>query len=132
MFEQFSRGYYMGRLYVEPSADTVATMCREQHERVNEQLYASGEGLERLDKPLVMKVGSTHFAVHAEEGVPADTIAIPESLLEDSTVRNPPSLKEILLAKADRAKQLLKYHQGDAFDPTEGQLPGNLDGPTGQ
>jgi hypothetical protein len=108
MFEQFSRGYYLGRLYVEPSSDEVATMCQRQHERVNEQLYSDGTGVERLDLPLVMKLGSAHFAVHGEEGLPADTLAVPESLLDETTVRNPPTLSEVFLAKADRAEQLLE------------------------
>lgn len=108
MFEQFSRGYYLGRLYVEPSSDARATMCQEQHERVNQQLYAAGEGVERLDLPLVMKLGSTHITVHGEEGVPADTLAVPEGMLDDATARNLPELSEVFLAKADRARQLLE------------------------
>lgn len=131
MFERFSRGYYMGRLYVEPSTGDLATMCREQHERINEQLYSTGEGLERLDRPLVMKVGSAHIAVHGETGVPADTLSIPESVLDETTVRNPPTLREILLAKADRAAQLLKYRAG-GIGSGFARLPGTLDEPAGQ
>ena len=112
MFEQFSRGYYLGRLYVEPSSDETATMCQQQHECVNEQLYAEGTGIERLDRPLVMKVGTTHLTVHGEEGVPADTLSIPETLLDDATVRTLPTLQEVLLAKADRASQLLDLAGG--------------------
>jgi len=112
MFEQFSRGYYLGRLYVEPSHDDRATMCRQQHEFVNEQLYADRTEIDRLDRPLVMKLGSTHLTVHAEEGVPADTLSVPESLLDETTVRNPPTLQEVLLAKADRASQLLELARG--------------------
>jgi hypothetical protein len=107
MFEQFSRGYYLGRMYVTPRDGERATMCRTQHEQVNEQLYADGEGITRTDLPLVMKVGTSHFPVHGDEGVPADTIAVPEDVLE-GTVRNPPALTEVLLAKADRAAQLLR------------------------
>lgn len=107
MFERFSRGYYLGRLYVEPSADGSPAMCREQHERVNRQLYTSGEGVERTDHPLVMKLGTRHMAVEGDETVPADTLAVPEEMLSDVDVANPPTLQEVLLAKADRAKQLL-------------------------
>jgi hypothetical protein len=107
MFEQFSRGYYLGRLYVEPDDGDVATMCQTQHERVNEQLYADGRGVERTDLPLIMKMGTNHFPVHGDETVPADTLAVPESLIEE-TVSNPPSLHEVFLAKADRAAQLLR------------------------
>lgn len=111
MFEEFSSGYYLGRLYVEPSGDDRAAMRRDQHERINEQLYASGEGIERLDSPLVMKVGSHHVAVQGEDGIPEGTLALPEDLLEDTGVRNPPTLTEVLLAKADRAAQLLRYQE---------------------
>ena len=109
MFEPFSRGYYMGRLYLEPSAGERTTMCKRQHEQLNEALYADGAGLERLDRPLIIKVGDSHLPVHGEEGVPADTLSVPESLLEAASVRNPPTLREVLLAKADRASQLLAY-----------------------
>lgn len=107
MFEQFSSGYYLGRLYVEPSSDDTAKMCQEQHEHVNEQLYGEPEGITRLDNPLVMKLGSTHFAVRGDEGVPADTLTVPESMLDERTVRNPPKWSEVLLAKADTANRLL-------------------------
>lgn len=98
VLEQFSRGYYFGRLYVEPSPDETATMCSAQHERVNRQLYTDGEGVERTDRPLVMKVGTRHLAV-------------PEDVL-DETVQNPPTLTEALLTKADRAAQLLDLSGG--------------------
>lgn len=112
MFEQFSDGYYLGRLYVEPTAHECATMCRAQHRQVNEQLYADSEGIERLDTPLVMKLDQHHLAVHGNEDVPADTLAVPEELLTETTIQNPPSLQEVFLAKAERATQLLGLTSG--------------------
>ena len=112
MFEHFSRGYYLGRLYVRPSDDSTATMCKAQHERVNSQLYADDEGIET---PLVMKLGTTHFRVHGDDAVPTDTLAVPESVLGETTVRNPPSLQEVFLAKGDRASQLLGLADGPAI-----------------
>ena len=117
MFADFSRGYYLGRLYVEPHDGERAVIQRDQHEQVNEQLYADDEGLSRLDAPLVMKLDNRHFAVHGDEGVPERTLAVPEHLVADASVRNPPTLREILLAKADRATQLLRLSgQLDAPD----------------
>ena len=107
MFEPFSRGYYVGRLYVEPHAGDRAVIQRTQHERVNEQLYATGEGVERLDNPLVMKVCGSHFAVHGDDRVPNHTLYLPESHLEEEGL---PGLKEILLAKADHASRLLDIY----------------------
>ena len=109
MFEEFSSGYYLGRLYVEPFDGEYAVMQRDQHQLVNEQLYASDDGVDRLDVPLVMKVDHQHFPVLGEEGIPNGTLGLPAVLLEKCDIRNPPTLTEVLLAKADRAAQLLSF-----------------------
>ena len=109
MFEEFSGGYYLGRLYVEPRGGDTPAMCRTQHERVNRQVYATGEGVERTDAPLVMKLDDCHFPVTGAEDVPADTLALPETLLATTGVSDPPALREVLLAKADQAAQLLEW-----------------------
>ena len=101
MFEEFSGGYYLGRLYVQPSPDDRAVIQRHQHDRVSDELY-DGE------LPLVMKVDDTHVTVHGDSGVPGDTLLVPQSVLEGSQIRNPPSLEEVLLAKAPHARQLLR------------------------
>ena len=138
MFEQFSSGYYLGRLYVEPSEGEAAAIAQSQHEEVNQQLYA-GDGIERTDLPLVMKLGNTHFTVYGDERVPADTIAMPEELVEETRIENPPALREVFLAKAERAKQLLSVATGaptsdEAMDEVAPDYPFDgerFDGPTG-
>jgi hypothetical protein len=124
MFERFSSGYYLGRLYVTPSEGETAAISREQHEQVNEQLYATGEGVERLDRPLVMKVDERHFPVTGADGLPEDTLAVPPSVLDDTRVRNPPALTEVLLAKADRAEQLLSMAGGSVAVADRDETPG--------
>ena len=124
MFERFSRAYYLGRLYVEPREGDAPAMSREQHERVNRQLYADEEG-PAADRPLVMKLGHRHFPVHGEADVPADTLAVPPGVLTDVDVRNPPSLREVFLATADRASQLLRLTDGSV---AEDATPPDLDG----
>ena len=111
MFEQFSRGYYLGRLYVEPQDNPAAAMCREQHERVNQQLYGPAVDSGETDLPLVMKLGTRHFPVRGDSSVPADTLAVPLEIIDDAGVRNPPALREVFLAKADRAAQLLEIER---------------------
>lgn len=109
MFEEFSGGYYLGRLYVEPYAGEVPAMHRTQHEQVNEQVYTTGEGVERTDAPLVMKLEDCHFPVQGAADVPADTLALPEAFLSAAGVDDPPALREVLLAKADQAARLLDW-----------------------
>ena len=110
MFERFSRGYYVGRLSIEPAPTdrSHALIQRATHERLNEALYATGEGIERTDLPLVMKLDTSHFAVGGDRGVPAETLWVPQSALADCRVESPPTLREVFLAKADRAAQLLR------------------------
>lgn len=126
MFEVFSRSYYLGRLYVTPTDADRALMHSDQHERINEEVYATGEGVERLDGPLVMKLERHHFPVLGDESVPANTLAVPESLLEGTDVRNPPSLREVFLARRERARQLLEYAGG--WRPTAGLVSDDADG----
>jgi hypothetical protein len=111
MFERFSSGYYLGELYVEPHDGDRAVIQRADHERVNEQLYADGEGIERLDAPLVMKVDVGHIPVEGDEGVPSGTLAIPRSLADESL----PSTRNVLLADADRAESLLRWEGWEPF-----------------
>jgi hypothetical protein len=108
MFAEFSSGYYLGRLYVQPTDGSEAVIDRDQHEHVNRELYATGEGIERVDNPLVMKVHEQHVPVHGESGVPRDTLLLPERVVDETRIENPPALTEVLLAKADRAEQLLR------------------------
>lgn len=117
MFAEFSAGYYLGRLYVQPEDREEAVIDREQHEQVNRELYTTGTGLERLDAPLVMKIDERHVPVHGEDGVPRDTLVLPESVLEDTRVDNPPTLIDVLLAKADRARQLMRLSAGEPRSP---------------
>ncbi len=116
MFEEFSRSYYLGRLYVTPTDADRALMDSEQHERINEAVYATGEGIESLETPLVMKLDSQHFSVHGDSAVPTNTLALPETLLDGMDVRNPPSLREVLLARRECASQLLSFVDG--WDPS--------------
>ena len=109
MFEEFSAGYYVGRLYIEPYDGDHAVMDREQHEEANEQIYSSGKKIERLDQPLVMKVEQSHIPVFAADDIATDTLGLPEDVLEATRIDTPPTLKEVLVAKAERAAQLLEW-----------------------
>lgn len=109
LFEEFSTAYFIGQLYVEAHDGDHAVLDREQHEAANEQIYATDEPIERLDHPLVMKLDELHFPVFATEAVPVDTLALPDDYLKTSGIDNPPTLREVLVAKAERAADLLAW-----------------------
>ncbi|WP_435359343.1 DUF5802 family protein [Haloarchaeobius sp. DFWS5] len=116
MFEEFSRGYYFGRMYVVPYDGDRPVMQRDQYAHVRRQVYPDEtcESDERTlpapagDDPLVMKVDQSHLAVTGEAAVPADTLAVPRRILDRTSVDGPHERKEVFLAKADRADQLLE------------------------
>lgn len=109
MFERLSSGYYVGQLYVESTETEHARMQHDQHEQANAEVYATDDGINRLDLPLVMKLDTVHFPVFAHEAVPEDTLELPDPILAETTVENPPALCEVLLATAERAGQLLRW-----------------------
>jgi hypothetical protein len=109
MFEPFSRGYLLGRLFVEPHDGDTPVIHEEQHAAMNRRLYADGDGVERLDFPLVMKLEETHFPVLGEDDVPADTLGLPSAYLDEVDRCDLADTCEVLLAKPGRAKQLLKF-----------------------
>ena len=111
MFERFSSGYYLGELYVEPHGGDRTVIQWAYHEHVNEQLYADGEGVERLDAPLVMKVDGGHIPVGGDDDVPSGTLAIPQELADETL----PDRRNVLLADADRAEKLLRWEGWEPY-----------------
>lgn len=111
MFEQFSRGYYLGRLYVEPRNAKRAAMSTEQLEAIDRQLYRAADPGNR-DRPVVMKVGRRHYRIQGDRGIDAGELAIPRSATEIEGAGHRP----VLLAKAGRADQLAAFTDDDG-DP---------------
>lgn len=83
-------------------------MDSNQLEEANEQVYGTGDPIERADNPLVMKFDGTHVPVFTVDDVSIDTLGLPREVLDANRVDQPPTLKEALVAKAERAAQLLE------------------------
>lgn len=109
MLTGLAAGYYVRRFYVTPSDGDHAVMEQDQHEEANREVYTTGEGVERVDQPLVVKLEDHHLPVFGSDEVATDTLAVPASVLEACRITDPPALKSILVAKADRAVQLLEW-----------------------
>lgn len=124
MFEPFSGSYYLGRLYVEPHDGETPAIARQDYDALRQQLYHN-EAHE--NGPVVMKLDQRHFPVTGVASVPAETLAVPPEILSDSRIKNPPSLREVLLATADRAEQLLSL-TGNFADSTLERRGSSADG----
>lgn len=116
MFEAFSNSYYIGRMFVTPSDADRPRMQQAQVERLNDALHADTDRVVDLDQPLVMKLGHRHFPVHGDREIPEGNLALPDTLVEDVPVDNPPEVCGVLLATGDRARQLLWLHGQSTAD----------------
>ncbi|MFW5918515.1 MAG: DUF5802 family protein [Haloferacaceae archaeon] len=136
MFEQFSSGYYLGRLYVQAHDGSRAVLRESHHRQVREQLYRSSSddapvrptASDGTDLPLVMRYQRQHFVVEGDDDIPEQTLVIPREWLADRP--DPLEPHEVFLAKADRARQLLQFAVGvEAPDATgDGGPPPGGDG----
>jgi hypothetical protein len=107
MFEDFSGGYYLGRMYVEPHDADSPVMQDDDFEAVSHGIY------EQEEKPLVMKIGKRHIVVGGDGSVPTGTLGVPERVAEDLDLYNPPSVKDVLLAKEVHAERILSLKSLD-------------------
>ena len=102
MFEEFSGGYYLGRLFVRSDARRNAVLLEEQFHLIGEQLY----GEEWSGTPLIMRYNQRHYEVGGEQGVPSDTLVLPEECLADTESDR---RQEVMLAKAEVRQRLLPF-----------------------
>ena len=109
MFDDFSSGYYLGRIYVEPTQEEKPVLHEQQYRKIKQTLYRN-TGKTRKEKPLVFKVNNSHIKVEGGQ-IPSKTLGIPKKIIDDIDVENPPTLKEVLLAKPGHADNLLNLSQ---------------------
>lgn len=109
MLEVLSGAYYVDRVLVEPHDGPHAVLEERQHHKAAATVYAEDEGLARLDVPLLVKLGRQHLPVFASQAVPTGTLGVPGAVLEASTVENPPTMREVLVATAEWADRLLAW-----------------------
>lgn len=142
MFEQFSSGYYLGRLYVQAHDGSRAVLRESHHRRVREQLYGSATETDAPtaqspaaedatdEQPLVMRYRRQHFVVDSDDAIPERTLAVPREWLSERP--DPLEPREVFLAKADRARQLLQFAVGPVrTDGTDDRDDGGGGGPPG-
>lgn len=98
--EEFSSGYVMTSLFVEPRNVDVP---------MTDELFYWNAATELGYSPLVARVGgSTHTQVKSSEKVPDGHIYIPEEMTEDMDSHRLPDQRPILVAKESGANVIYK------------------------
>lgn len=111
MFEPFSSGYYLGRLYVGSRDDERAVLDAATHRYIRQTLYEAA-----ADVTPVLKLDRAHFPVDADDSLPDATLEAPAALLDDTTG----DWRRVLVAKVDRASQLERFCAQRDADTDEG------------
>lgn len=101
MFQPFAANYYVGTVNVDVHRGEYPQIREEQLERVNRELHDDDASIVPLDRPLVFKVDNHYLTVTGREGIPDETLLIPEDIVRDLRNTNPPEEKQVLLAAPD-------------------------------
>ncbi len=104
MYEEFSASYYLSRLYVRPYTEDKPAMHEDEHRALKTKIQNGDES-----KPLVVKIDKRYIPVWGDKGVPSSTLALPNRIADEIGLRNPPSLKEVLLLKAKALDRLIEF-----------------------
>lgn len=56
-----------------------------------------------------MNVDESHFPVFSADDVPTHTLSVPDQILDATRIDNPPTIRGVLVANAERATQLLEW-----------------------
>ena len=75
------------------------------HEQLNRVLYAEGEGVERLDYPILAKLKQRYFTVKADKSVDPGYIELPAGDIEEMGLDAPERCR-MLVAKRDSAPRI--------------------------
>ncbi len=114
MVESFSAGYYLLRLYIEPHEGDRAVINSVDHSDLLDEVY--GDADIRPQQPLLVKLDESHLPVLPGRDIPSGILAVPGPVLEETRIDTPPTLREVLLAKGERADRLI-----DLFTPVTAQ-----------
>ena len=118
MLEEYSAAYYIDRVLVEPGDGVRAVLERGQFQQAVATVYAPLDSITWIDVPLVVKLGRRHLPVFGSAAVPSGTLTVPAVVLDSTRFENPPTLTEILVAKAERAARLLEWFAPPSrYDP---------------
>lgn len=99
MIEPFSANYFLGHFRVYPADDERAAMDATEYAVLQD--FCGGVG-----QP-VMKLSNYHFRVQKDADVPLRSLAIPEHILADAGITEPPTSTEVLIAKNEGVAQML-------------------------
>lgn len=77
ILEEFSNGYFIIRIYVEPSGDEDATLNAHTYEALRDELY-DGE----KDRGIIIKIRSRYYAVVPDRGTPTGVLELPSGDVE--------------------------------------------------
>ncbi len=102
IFTNYSSNYYVGKLYVTPSQSQSPsqspTISQRLLKEINAQLQRDKE-IKQYDSPLTFKIGTRHITVNGDGNTPTYTITVPESIIDDIDISQPPELTRVFLLK---------------------------------
>lgn len=95
--ERFNNGYYVTKLYIEPTKKGEACINEESYRDLQYELYPEGELKEGKD--IVVSIEDRHFKLTPARNTPTGVLSIPQSDIEEMSIQNAPKPYPILVAE---------------------------------
>lgn len=93
--EEFSPGYYISQLIIEPNNDDSVYVNDADFQDVQYELYSAGE----INSPVIFQIDRHFLDIEPDRSVPASVLEIPDQILEYMTIPEPPTIREIFIPK---------------------------------
>lgn len=94
LVEEFSSGYYLTQAYVEPGSPR-PQINDESYRDLQHELFPPG----KHEDAILFQLDNKIFNIEPSRKVPSGVFEVPETELEGTRIRNPPSQREIMVPK---------------------------------
>lgn len=94
--EEWSSGYYMVETVVEPHVASEPYINHQDYQDLQFELYDSPD---QHSERVIFQMDEYTFEVLPSRGVPTSVLALPEDILEETRVKNPPSRRPVRVPK---------------------------------
>lgn len=94
VLEEFSTSYYLTELYVEMGKEN-AKVNDQYYRDLQYEIHHTGS----VEQEILFQLDGVFFAVEPSRNIPTGVIELPNELIENTSIKNPPTLRGLMLPK---------------------------------
>lgn len=107
--EELGSGYYITEAYVETGTN-IPTVNDYDYRELQYEVHKAGSD----EQSIIVQLDNVFFEIEPSESVPTDVLYLPESALEKTHIKNPPTRRGLMIPKP----WFYKYLREPEYDET--------------